>query len=40
MQKILKFVYWYYFGANEDKEKLLSVWSEKNMLRVWFVLNV
>ena len=33
-------VYWYYFGANVDREKLLSVWSEKNMLCVWFILNV
>jgi len=33
-------VYWYYFGANEDEEKSLRVWSEKNILRVWFILNV
>jgi hypothetical protein len=36
-------VYWYYFGANVDKEKLLSVWSEKNVcvcVCVWFILNV
>jgi len=28
-------VYWYYFGSNVDKEKLLSVWCEnKNVVCV------